>query len=90
MKISCEELYICWEAWNKGDSPLDNPFVIRYQTCLGGPRKILVEDIETDTDHNCYLITGFNHNFARVKRFIRLDYEFEIESDGLFVLDGCW
>lgn len=40
MKISCEELYIVWEAWNKGDNPLDNPF--------------------------------------------------EIESDGLFVLNGYW
>lgn len=29
-------------------------------------------------------------HFARVKRFIRLDYEFEIESDGLFVLNGFW
>lgn len=28
MKISCEELYIVWEAWNKGDNPLDNPFVL--------------------------------------------------------------
>ena len=45
MKISCEELYIVWEAWNKGYSPLDNPFVIQYQTCLGGTRKILVTDI---------------------------------------------
>lgn len=47
-------------------------------------------DIETDTDHNCYLMTGVNNHFARVKRFIRLDYEFEIESDSLFVLNGYW
>ena len=64
--------------------------MIRYQTCLGETREILVEDIETDTDNNYYLIKGFNHHFARVKRFIRLDYEFEIESDGLFVLNGFW
>lgn len=38
MKISCEELYIVWEAWNKGDSPLNNPFVIRYKTVLGETR----------------------------------------------------
>lgn len=90
MKISCEELYIVWEAWNKGDNPLDNPFLIRYKTVLGETRKILVTDIETDTDHNCYLMTGVNNHFARVKRFIRLDYEFDIESDGLFVLNGYW
>lgn len=90
MKISCEELYIVWEAWNKDDNPLDNPFVIQYQTVLGETRKILVTDIETDTDHNCYLVKGVNHHFARVRRFIRLDYEFDIESDGLFVLNGCW
>ena len=80
MKISCEELYIAWEAWHKGD-PLENPFVIKYKTCLEETRKILVTGIEVDTDPNC---------FARVKRFIRLDYEFEIESDGLFVLNGYW
>lgn len=57
---------------------------------FGETRKILVTDIETDTDHNCYLMTGVNNHFARVKRFIRLDYEFEIESDGLFVLNGYW
>lgn len=90
MKISTEELYIVWEAWNKGDCPLDNPFVIRYVTILGETRKILVEDIEADTEHNCYLIKGFNHHFAHVRRFLRFDYEFEIESDGLFVLNGCW
>lgn len=43
-----------------------------------------------DTDHNCYLMTGVNNHFAQVKRFIRLDYKFEIESDGLFVLNGFW
>lgn len=58
MKISCEKLHIVWEAWNKGDNPLDNPFVIRHKTVLGETRKILVTDIETDTDHNCYLMTG--------------------------------
>lgn len=89
MKISCEELYITWEAWHKGDL-LENPFVVRYKTCLGEIRKLLVTDIKADTDHNCYLLSGINHNFARVKRFIRLDYEFEIEADGLFVLDGYW
>nr|DAM93226.1 MAG TPA: hypothetical protein [Caudoviricetes sp.] len=47
-------------------------------------------DIEVDTDKNCYLVKGVNHHFASVKRFIRLDYEFDIESDGLFVLNGCW
>lgn len=36
------------------------------------------------------LMTGVNNHFARVRRFLRLDYEFEIESDGLFVLNGYW
>ena len=90
MKISCEELYIVWEAWNKSNTPLDNPFVIKYKTCLEETRKILVTDIEVDTGHNCYVISGINQHFARVKRFIRLDYEFDIESEGLFVLNGYW
>lgn len=90
MIINGQELYVIWKAWNKGDSPLDNPFVIRYKTCLGEVRKILVKDIETNTEQNCYLIKGFNHHFANVRRFLRIDYEFEIEDDGLFVLNGYW
>lgn len=89
MTISNDELYLIWEAWPKSDCPLENPFVIKYESYTG-EKKVLVESIVVDPNTNHYLATVINQHFHRCRRFLLPYHEFESHGDGLFELTSGW